>query len=558
MREREMCDTFVINQYDLFKSASSGLQWRNIIVPLLQEYDGVLLRKCFMAAAASKQDGPYHKLVEEQRAYFFTGITAKLEHRRKQLLNLKRLLIEEGDVLTKAVYNDLKRSSKLTHCLELSLVFVEIDYMLENLKEWSSLEPVRKTFLSLLDTVAVIREPLGVVLIIAPWNYPLSLVLLPLVAAIAAGNTVIVKPSEYAPFTSAALHDLFSHFFDPRFLAFVSGGVTQTTDLLKEKFDHILYTGNSLVAKIIMVAAAHHLTPVTLELGGKSPVIVESDTNLEVSSRRIVWGKWTNCGQTCIAPDYVLVTETLKTTLVNEFILRLKEFYGSEPEKSDDYSRIINEKHFDRLSSLLARSNGQILYKGGELSRSDLFIPPIIIAVSADDVLMEDEIFGPILPIVTTNGFDEAINFVRSREKPLAVYLFTRSEKKVRQLYAETSSGSVTVNDVTFQFIIDTLPFGGVGQSGMGRYRGKFGFDTFSNHKALLIRGFFADALFAMRYPPFTDKKFKYLKLLIERRRSLPSSLPSWLIRISFLIAGVVFGAVLQRYGISSINDGSS
>ncbi|VDM20101.1 unnamed protein product [Wuchereria bancrofti] len=511
--------------------------------------------ECFMAAV-THQGAPYHQLVEEQRAYYFSGITAKLEHRRKQLLNLKQLLTEEGDVLTKAVYNDLKRSPKLTHSMELSPVFVEIDYMVDNLKQWSSPEPVRKTFLSLLDTVAVIKEPLGVVLIIAPWNYPLCLVLLPLVAAMAAGNTVIVKPSEYAPFTSAALHDLFSHFFDSRFLAVVNGGVAQTTDLLKEKFDHILYTGNSLVAKVIMTAAAQHLTPVTLELGGKSPVIVESDTNLEVSSRRIVWGKWTNCGQTCIAPDYVLVTETLKTALVNEFIQRLKEFYSTDPEKSEDYSRIINEKHFDRLSSLLARSSGQILYKGGELNRSDLFIPPIIIAVSANDVLMEDEIFGPILPIVTTNGFDEAVSFIRSREKPLAVYLFTGSEKKVQQLYAETSSGSVTVNDVTFQFIIDTLPFGGVGQSGMGRYRGKFGFDTFTNHKALLIRGFFADALFAMRYPPFTDKKFKYLKLLIERRRPLPSSFPGWLIRISFLVAGVIFGFVLQRHGISSINDG--
>ncbi|VDK69965.1 unnamed protein product [Litomosoides sigmodontis] len=508
--------------------------------------------------AAIINQSPYHQLVEEQRTYYFTGITAKLDHRRKQLLNLKRLLIEEGDVLTKAVYNDLKRSSKVTHSMELSPVFVEIDYMLNNLKEWSSPEPVKKTLLSLLDTVAIVKEPLGVVLIIAPWNYPLGLVLLPLVAAIAAGNTVIVKPSEYAPFTSAALHDIFSHFFDSRFLAFVNGGIAQTTDLLKEKFDHILYTGNSLVAKVIMTAAAQNLTPVTLELGGKSPAIVESDADLEVSSRRIVWGKWTNCGQTCIAPDYVLVTEQLKTTLVNAFIQRLKEFYGSEPEKSDDYSRIINEKHFDRLSSLLARSSGQILYKGGELNRCDLFIPPIIIAVSADDVLMEDEIFGPILPIVTANSFDEAINFVRSREKPLAVYLFTKSEKKVQQLYAETSSGSVTVNDVTFQFIIDTLPFGGVGQSGMGRYRGKFGFDTFSNHKALLIRGFFGDALFAMRYPPFTDKKFKYLKLLIEQRHELPSSLPSWLIRISFLVAGVVVGAGLQRYGISSMNVGSS
>uniref|UniRef100_A0A8R1TYA7 Aldehyde dehydrogenase n=1 Tax=Onchocerca volvulus TaxID=6282 RepID=A0A8R1TYA7_ONCVO len=499
-------------------------------------------------ATVIQHDAPFHQLVEEQRAYFSTGITNKLEYRRKQLLNLKQLLIEETDVLTKAVYNDLKRSSKLTYSLELNVVFVEIDYMLDNLEQWSSPEPVKKTFLSLLDTVAIVKEPLGVVLIIAPWNYPLSLVLLPLVAAMAAGNTIIVKPSEYAPFTSAALHDLFSHFFDSRFLTVVNGGIAETTNLLKERFDHILYTGNSLIAKVIMAAAAQHLTPVTLELGGKSPVIVEKDANLEVTSRRIVWGKWTNCGQTCISPDYVLVTETLKTALVNEFIQRLEEFYSSEPEKSDDYSRIINEKHFDRLSSLLARSNGQILYQGGKLNRGDLFIPPIIIAVSADDALMEDEIFGPILPIITTSGFDEAISFIRSREKPLAIYFFTRSERKVQQLYAETSSGSVTVNDVMLQFLVDTLPFGGVGQSGMGRYRGKFGFDTFTNQKALLIRSFFGDSLLAMRYPPLTDKKFKHLKLLTERRRPLPSSLPNWLIRILFLVAGVVCGVALQVF----------
>ncbi|VDO27472.1 unnamed protein product [Onchocerca flexuosa] len=499
-------------------------------------------------ATVIQHDAPYHELVEKQRVYFSTGITTKLEYRRKQLLNLKQLLSEETDVLTKAVYNDLKRSSKLTYSAELSIVFVEIDYMLDNLEQWSSPEPVKKTLLSLLDTVAIVKEPLGVVLIIAPWNYPLSLVLLPLVAAVAAGNTIVVKPSEYAPFTSAALHDLFSHFFDSRFLTVVNGGIAETTNLLKERFDYILYTGNPLTAKVIMAAAAQHLTPVTLELGGKSPVIVESDANLEVTSRRIVWGKWTNCGQTCISPDYVLVTETLKTALVNEFIQRLEEFYGSEPEKSNDYSRIINAKHFDRLSSLLARSNGQILYQGGKLNRNDLFIPPIIIAVSANDALMEEEIFGPILPIIATSGFDEAISFIRSREKPLAVYCFTRSERKVQQLYAETSSGSVTVNDVMLHFLIDTLPFGGVGQSGMGRYRGKFGFDTFTNHKALLIRSFFGDSLLAMRYPPLTDKKFKHLKLLIERRRPLPSSLPNWLIRILFLVAGVICGVALQVF----------
>ncbi|VDN04993.1 unnamed protein product [Thelazia callipaeda] len=508
----------------------------------------------------TSQPTTYHELVEEQRAYYASGITATLEHRMQQLSTLKKLLLDKSDILTDAVYKDLKRLPKMTFLMELSTAIMEINYMTENLKKWSSVEYVQKTLLSCFDSTCIVKEPLGVVLIIAPWNYPLCLVLLPLIAAVAAGNTVIIKPSEYAPHTAAVCQDLFSQNFDSRFLAVVNGGIPQTTELLKERFDHIFYTGGPSVAKIIMTAAAQYLTPVTLELGGKSPAIVEMDADLEISARRIAWGKWTNCGQTCIAPDYIIVKEALKPQLVNELILRLKEFYGSCVERSADYSRIINEMHFDRLSTLLERSRGQILYMAGELNRSELFFPPVIIAVSPDDVLMEYElsffscyslleivfIFGPILPIVTISSFKESLKFICSKEKPLAAYLFTRSERKVKQLCSETSSGSVVINDVAFQFVIDTLPFGGIGQSGMGNYRGKFGFDTFTHHKALLKRGYFSEFLNIVRYPPLTEKKFKQLRVLLERRFALPNSLPHWLVNISFLFAGFIIAVLLQ------------
>uniref|UniRef100_F1KTN9 Aldehyde dehydrogenase n=1 Tax=Ascaris suum TaxID=6253 RepID=F1KTN9_ASCSU len=492
----------------------------------------------------------YHQLVEKQREYFKTGETTIIEHRKKNLRILKQLIEKEHEILEEAVYDDLKRVPKATYGLEFSGPLCELNYMLDNIDEWAAPQKVEKTFLTILDTPMIAKDPLGVVLIISPWNYPIYLVIQPLIAAIAAGNTVIIKPSEISMHTAEALHNVFSKYFDPRYITVVNGGVDETTELLKERFDHILYTGCPAVGKIVMKAAATHLTPVTLELGGKCPVVVESDVDIKITAKRIAWGKWVNCGQTCLAPDYILTTNALKQSLVNALQDALDEFYGASIQTSIDYSRIINKQHFDRLSTILEKSTATILYKGGELDRDDLFIPPIIIDANKEDATMENEIFGPILPIISVNGFNEAIEFIRSGEKPLAAYLFTHDEHKIRRFYTETSSGGVTINDVVMHVTVDTLPFGGVGQSGMGRYHGKFGFETFSHEKAILKRGFFGESLTAVRYPPLTDKKFAEMNSLMSSRKSIPKLLRSFLSTVPVVLIGILIGVLIQRYGL--------
>ncbi|KAH7696544.1 Protein ALH-4 a [Aphelenchoides avenae] len=310
-----------------------------------------------------------------------------------------------------------------------------------------------------------------------------------------------------------------------------------------------MYTGCTPVAKIIMGAASKHVTPLTLELGGKCPVIVEPDADLAISAKRIAWGKWMNNGQTCLAPDYILATEPVKKRLVEEMQKVLKDFYGSDISASADYSRIINERHYDRISSLLDTTDATVLYKGGERNRSDRFIPPYILDAKPSDVVMQDEIFGPILPIVTVRNFSEALELIRKGEKPLAAYLFTRDEDKVERLLKETYSGGVTINDVLMHMTVDTLPFGGTGHSGMGRYRGKFGFDEFTHEKAVLKRGFFGEGLAAARYPPLTDKKVAQLKQL-GTRRTFPKVLRTVLWPIPYIVIGVIIGVLAQRFGV--------
>ncbi|KAJ1366737.1 hypothetical protein KIN20_027492 [Parelaphostrongylus tenuis] len=489
----------------------------------------------------------YSELVSRQRQYFRGGEPVKTEHREKQLQNLRRLITENSDTLCDAVYQDLRKHPQSTYALEISIALVEIDYMLDNLKDWSKPTMVQKTIATALDQPMIVREPLGVVLIISPWNYPLFLALLPLIPAIAAGNTVVIKPSEMSPHTAAAFEKLFAKYFAPEFLTVVNGGPSETTELLKERFDHILYTGCPPIGKIVMTAAAKHLTPVTLELGGKCPVVVEDDTVIDITARRIAWGKWTNCGQTCLAPDYVLVSESTKPKLVEALRRYIGEFYGNDIKSSKDYSRIINKKHHDRISSLLDSSHGTILFQGGERDRDDLFIPPVIIDVKKDDPFMKDEIFGPVLPLLTIRDLDEAIDYINSGEKPLAAYIFTQSESKAQRLCNETSSGGVTINDVIMHITVDTLPFGGVGHSGMGRYRGKFGFDTFTHEKAVLKRGFFGESLMNSRYPPVSQEKLKQLARLVGTRRALPSVF-SFLSSIPVIVISVVLGMFLQKY----------
>lgn len=489
----------------------------------------------------------YNEVVKKQRAYFRRGETTAIENRKERLRTLKKFIVENSDELCEAVYKDLRRNIKNTYVLEIGNAIQEIDYMLANISEWSKPVLVDKTVVNMLDQPMVVKDPLGVVLIISPWNYPVSMILLPLIPAIAAGNTVVIKPSEMSANTAELFGKLIPKYFESEFLTVINGGIPETTELLKERFDHILYTGCPPVAKIIMAAAAKHLTPVTLELGGKCPVIVEDDVDLDTTARRLAWGKWLNCGQTCLAPDYVLTTPSTKNKLVEGLRKYITEFYTSDIKSSKDYSRIINQRHFDRISTLLDASNGTVMFSGGERDRDDLFIPPTVLDVQKDDAFMADEIFGPVLPIITVNNLSEAIDYINEGEKPLAAYIFTSNEAKAKRLYTETSSGGVTINDVIMHLTVDTLPFGGVGTSGMGRYRGKYGFDTFTHEKAVLKRGFFGESLQAARYPPMTEKKLNNLKMLTGTRIGYPG-FAHWLGRLPVIVVSVLLGVLLQKH----------
>jgi aldehyde dehydrogenase (NAD+) len=357
----------------------------------------------------------------------------------------------------------------------------------------------------------IVREPLGVVLVIAPWNYPVQLALVPLIGALAGGNCVVLKPSEVAPATSAVLARLIPRYLDPECVAVVEGGVPETTALLAERFDHVFYTGNGTVGRIVMEAAAKHLTPVTLELGGKSPCLVDSEVDLDVAARRIVWGKFFNAGQTCVAPDYALVPAALEKPLLERMKQVLVDFYGADPEKSPDFGRIVNGRHHARLTALLGA--GEVVVGGRHDAASRYLAPTILRAVPPDAPVMQNEIFGPILPVLTVRDLDEAIAFVNAREKPLALYVFTRDRRAAKRVLAETSSGAVTVNDCITHMVPHGLPFGGVGPSGMGAYHGPHSFHTFTHAKAVLDRATFVDP--PVRYPPYTPAKHKWIKRLL-------------------------------------------
>ncbi|HWC17322.1 MAG TPA: aldehyde dehydrogenase family protein, partial [Terriglobales bacterium] len=357
----------------------------------------------------------------------------------------------------------------------------------------------------------IIREPLGVVLIIGTWNYPVQLTLMPLVAAIAAGNCVIVKPSEVSAATSAALARLMPVYLDSNCIGVVEGGANETAALLNEKFNHIFYTGGARVGKIVAQAAAQSLTPVTLELGGKSPCIVDETANIEVAARRIAFGKFLNAGQTCIAPDYVLVHACREEELLAALKRAITDFYGDKPHSSPDYARIVNDQHFDRVSRLLV---GNEVFVGAETDRESHYIAPTLLRrVDAESPVMSEEVFGPVLPVLTVSNLSEAIDFVNARPKPLALYLFTESRKAERAVLTRTSSGGVCINSTLMHHVNERLPFGGVGDSGFGNYHGRFGFETFSHQRAVLRKPARPDIPLA--YPRYTRVKDFLLRWIL-------------------------------------------
>ncbi|BAZ53021.1 aldehyde dehydrogenase [Nostoc sp. NIES-4103] len=438
------------------------------------------------------------EIIQKQRQLFQTGKTKNVSFRIQQLEILKQALVNNKQAIIQALKADLHKPEFESSIGELRVIN-DIDDAIKHIKNWTKPKkaPLAKEFF--LYSAKIYPEPLGVVLIIGAWNYPFNLIISPLIGAIAAGNCAVIKPSELAPYTSGLIAEIINKYFDQEYIAVVEGGVETSQKLLAEKFDYIFFTGSTAVGKIVMEAAAKHLTPVTLELGGKSPCLVDTDINLEYTARRIIWGKFFNAGQTCIAPDYLLIDQKIKKDLVNVLQKYVKEFYGENPEKSPDYARIINQKHFERLTNFI--QNGKIII-GGETNFSERYIAPTLLdQVSLTDPVMQEEIFGPILPIIEYSDITEAIALINSQPKPLALYLFTNNHSLQKRVLQETSSGGVCINDTLMQFAVSSLPFGGVGDSGIGSYHGKASFETFSHYKSVLQNSFWQDINW--RYAPY-------------------------------------------------------
>ncbi|KAF8023658.1 hypothetical protein BT93_F0989 [Corymbia citriodora subsp. variegata] len=474
-----------------------------------------------MAGAAREDGKPIDSkaalsLVAELRGAFASGTTRSYQWRESQLRGLLRMTDDHEQDIAAALRSDLGKPELESILYEVAMLRNSCKLALKELHHWMMPEKVKTSLTTFPSSAEIVSEPLGVVLIISAWNYPYLLSLDPVVGAIAAGNAVVLKPSEIAPATSALLAKLLGEYMDNSSIRVVEGAVAETTALLEQKWDKIFYTGNGKVGRIVMAAAAKHLTPVVLELGGKSPVVVDSGVNLQIACRRIIVGKWgCNNGQACISPDYIITTKDLAPKLVDVFKSELETFYGKNPLESKDLSRIVNSNHFTRLTKLLDEDkvSNKVVY-GGERDPTKLQIAPtILLDVPRDSLIMNEEIFGPLLPILTVDKLEESYHIINSGSKPLAAYIFTNDKKVKEHFVKNVSAGGLVVNDTTIHLAVHTLPFGGVGESGMGAYHGKFSFDAFSHKKAVLYRSFMGDA--AIRYPPYTDGKLRLMKALL-------------------------------------------
>lgn len=451
-------------------------------------------------------------LVQKQREFFLSGETKAYSFRRSQLEQLLHLLLENEEEILHALHADLGKSPFEAYATEYGFTMSELRFTLKHLKKWMKPTHVRSPLVLFGSRSRIEHHPYGVALIIAPWNYPLQLALAPLIGAIAAGNCAIIKPSELAPHTSQLLGELINQHFPAEYLYVVEGEVEVAQALLRESFDYLFFTGSIPVGKIVMEAAAHHLTPVTLELGGKSPCIVCQDADLQKAARRIVWGKFLNAGQTCVAPDYLLVDTRIKEALIAEIGKVLREFYGEEPLKSEDYPKIIHDRHFQRLLSFC--EDGRIRY-GGTWDPAGLKLAPTIMdEVGWEAPIMQEEIFGPILPVLTYDQLDEVIGKLQRLDKPLALYLFTNDQAVERKMLQNIPSGGVAINDTVMHLSSPYLPFGGVGSSGLGDYHGYYSFLTFSQRRSVLKQTNRFDL--SLKYPPYSTQKYAWLRRLFK------------------------------------------
>lgn len=456
---------------------------------------------------------PILPMLSAARRYFNSGATRTYTFRKEQLQKFKQAILAHEEAINQALYQDLKKSPEEVYASELGLLLAEITVTLKNLRSWMKPVHTGTNVLNLPSSSKIYRDPLGVVLIISPWNYPLQLLLIPLVGAIAGGNCAIIKPSELAPATAAVIEKIIAAAFPPEFIRVVQGdGAVVVPDMMNAfRFDHVFYTGSIPVGKIIYQLAAKDLVPVTLELGGKSPAIVEADANLAVAARRIVLGKFLNAGQTCIAPDYLLVHTSIKTELLAKMKATIQQFYGDDAAGSYDYGKIINEKRFFALVNYLEQGN---IICGGQYDKNKLYIAPTVLDnVSMDSSLMKEEIFGPLLPVHGFTSTEEAMQLVQQNANPLALYLFTSSKNKEKRWMESIPFGGGCINNTDWHFTNHHLPFGGVGNSGMGAYHGKFTFDVFTRQKPILKSPVWFDP--AIKYPSFKGK-LKLFKWLIR------------------------------------------
>jgi aldehyde dehydrogenase (NAD+) len=449
------------------------------------------------------------QLIDQQKQFFNTNATKPLTFRIAQLKKLRSVVKTYEQELTDAVFKDFQKGSFNTFLSEFSGIYNSLDKAIKKAGKWAKMKRVGTNMLNFPGSSYIMPEPLGVCLIIGAWNYPLNLTLVPAISAIAAGNTVVLKPSELAAHSSAVLSKMIRENFDPSFITVVEGGVEETTELLEQPFDKIFFTGSIPVGKVVYQAAAKNLIPVTLELGGKSPLIIAPDANLEITVKRLVWGKFVNAGQTCVAPDYVLVHRSIEKAFLETLKKEIEQAQFSLANQN--YAQIISEKHLDRLVSLI---DPEKVFVGGEYDRSKrLLMPTVLTNISEDDKVMEDEIFGPILPVLTYGDIASAISLIKSKPKPLALYLFSESSSLRKKILDEVSFGGGTANDVLMHFANDELPFGGVGSSGMGSYHGEAGFKSFSHYKSVIKR----PTLFELplKYYPYTSWKSRMIKMVM-------------------------------------------
>lgn len=448
-------------------------------------------------------------IVSQQHQFFNTGQTLDVAFRKARLLQLKKIIHAHETGLIDALKKDFSKPAFESYGTEIMVLDQEIDHILANIDNWSGTQRVKSARINFPSKSYIKPQPYGVTLIIGPWNYPVQLTLNPALGAIAAGNTAIIKPSEIAPHTSALLADIINSNFDPGFLRVVEGDADATQALLSQPLDYIFFTGSTHVGKIIMKSAAEQLTPLTLELGGKSPTIVDETADLELAAKRIVWGKFINAGQTCVSPDFVYVPDSLHETFCNLIQENIQEFYGNNPAQSDDFARIISDKHFYRLTNLIDPQN---VYHGGNTNTDTRYIEPTILTnITWNDAVMQEEIFGPLLPVLKFDDLDQVIEILKSKSHPLALYLFSTDKKNQRKVMQQLRFGGGCINDTVTHLGNPELPFGGMGNSGFGSYHGKASFDTFSHPKSIMKKSNWLDI--PLRYPPYKEK-IKWLKRL--------------------------------------------